>query len=780
MNLEMGVIDDPVELGVFDDIVVSLSALDLEYTAVRAHLENLHRYDHPAGTLFEVGRVAGTGRRMALAVAGQGPVATAIIVHQAVLTFRPRLVLFTGIAGALWDSLGLGDVVVGDRVYTHQSGAERPDGFYPRPWSWAPPFHILQRAHALHRDGPWTDLLPPGRRPDVHFKAIASGEVLVDSATSVTAGRIRLLDDAAAVEMEGTGFAQAGHMLQVDALMIRGISDHASGKAATDRAGWREVAAANAAAFAVGLVRTLPPPTDRARAGRTIELALLRAVRQYTTENAAVGLAGPLLRPDGPLADPQVRALLEGALAGGVAAAALALGQRWRTAMARPPAERDLDEEARVLLGYFRNHARKAGPANSEETDDLDRDLADVRTELAGLAELVVPLGPGGHGTPAVRMHHYDQTKLIEAKTRGFVGRRFVFEEVTKTLAEEDCGYCLVTALPGVGKTALLSQLVKDHGYVHHFNLLTANVTAPGTFLRNVCAQLVATYGLPYDDLPDRAGHDAGFLVELLGKAKATVAAGEQIIVAVDALDESDTTQLLPGVNPLFLPPDLPSGCYFVVTTRLGPDGPTPRLRTDCPQIHVEIKPLEGPNMADVSTYVRQRMDWPGVREYRKRQGLEESRFIEYMAKKCEGNFMYLRHVLPEIDRGGLADRAMTELPAGLKSYYLDNFDRMRGSDEETWFAYRLPVLATLRMFRRPVTVDQIAALCGLPRPRVEDVLRRWSPFLVAESVVVNNVRRRAYRIYHASYADFLAEHTAAMEKELEDRIDREREDDDG
>jgi hypothetical protein len=46
---------------VFDDLVAVLTALDLEYRAVRANLERPQPYLHPAGTVFEIGQVAGTG-----------------------------------------------------------------------------------------------------------------------------------------------------------------------------------------------------------------------------------------------------------------------------------------------------------------------------------------------------------------------------------------------------------------------------------------------------------------------------------------------------------------------------------------------------------------------------------------------------------------------------------------------------------------------------------------------------------------------------------------------
>jgi nucleoside phosphorylase len=45
--------------------------------------------------------------------------------------------------------------------------------------------------------------------------------------------------DALAVEMEGHGVMQAAHQRNVDALVVRGISDLLDGKAESDRTGWQ-------------------------------------------------------------------------------------------------------------------------------------------------------------------------------------------------------------------------------------------------------------------------------------------------------------------------------------------------------------------------------------------------------------------------------------------------------------------------------------------------------------------------------------------------------------
>lgn len=93
-------------------------------------------------------------------------------------------------------------------------------------------------------------------------RPIAAGEVVLDSVDSSLAQMIKqTYGDAAAIEMEGAGVALAGQLNEsLPTIIVRGISDYADGhKENTDRDGWQQRAARNAAAFAVTLLAELPP-----------------------------------------------------------------------------------------------------------------------------------------------------------------------------------------------------------------------------------------------------------------------------------------------------------------------------------------------------------------------------------------------------------------------------------------------------------------------------------------------------------------------------------------
>ena len=245
---------------------VVLTALGVEYAAMRAQVSDVVGPVHRNGTLYEIGQLRGAGRgtQVAIAEVGRGARVAAAHVERAVAAFEPRVLLFVGIAGSLKPkSVKLGDVVVAEKVYAYQRGKATHE-FLPRPDVFNPTHDLEQVAKHVRQLGRWCHRLDPNRHttPTVHFEPIATGDVVLDGEGG---GLRRLLEasysDAAAIEMEGAGFLAAASLGDVSALVVRGISDLASNKGGTDGEGWQERAAGNAAAFAAEVLGVAASPT---------------------------------------------------------------------------------------------------------------------------------------------------------------------------------------------------------------------------------------------------------------------------------------------------------------------------------------------------------------------------------------------------------------------------------------------------------------------------------------------------------------------------------------
>ena len=199
--------------------------------------------------------------------------------------------------------------MVATRVYAYHGGTSEDDGLKSRPRAWETSHAAEQIARHIKRSGGWIRGLPDRDAvPQVHFGAIAAGEVVLNSQVSGHAQWIRQnYNDAFAIEMEGAGVAQAGHLNgALPVVVIRGISDRADGtKEITDRARWQERAVANAAAFAMALAEEIAAedeggrwPTAQVTARGSNMQPDKGTYRNIARDNARVGIQAGVIQGD--------------------------------------------------------------------------------------------------------------------------------------------------------------------------------------------------------------------------------------------------------------------------------------------------------------------------------------------------------------------------------------------------------------------------------------------------------------------------------------------------
>ena len=338
---------------------------------------------------------------------------------------------------------------------------------------------------------------------------------------------------------------------------------------------------------------------------------------------------------------------------------------------------------------------------------------------------------------------------LMADKLQGFVGRQFVFDALDEFVKNNPSGYFIIRGAPGIGKSALMAKLINDRGYVHHFNVASQNIRSTRVFVENICAQLIARYDLPHKELPPDAADDGGYLLQCLGEAAAN-SKNHPIVVAIDSLDEVDRLGLASAVNTLYLPSSLPQGVYIVATTRPLEDLHLQVMR----QKIFDIEAVSEDNLRDIDAYIANYVKHEAMQTRLLDWKVEATPFIAALQKKSQGNFMYLYYVLPAIEQGKFVNGTLDELPDGLLAYYQRHWRQMREGKEKDFDAVYAPIVCILGVAQEPVTTDQIAAWTKLSPGLVKDSIGLWREFLEEEQID----KRRCYRIYHASFQDFLKE----------------------
>lgn len=340
---------------------------------------------------------------------------------------------------------------------------------------------------------------------------------------------------------------------------------------------------------------------------------------------------------------------------------------------------------------------------------------------------------------------------LIDDATAGFVGRTYVFDQIESFIAENRSGYFRLTADPGEGKTAIMAEYVRRTGCVAHFNVLSETYNNTAQFTQHVATQLVARRLIADAESPADGGVG---VADLLIEARAALSPPERLVLVVDALDEADRRDLPPTANVLLLPRTLPPGVHVLVSSRRNQDVP---LRVSSVLIDMDLADYADASLDDVRDLLTRRSSDGPLRAWISDRGITPDAFVETLTEKSRGNFMYLRHVLPELVFGSYRDLQHLDdlgrrLPAGLENFYQDHWRLMGMTDPASatpaWVLYLLCELA------RPVSVDLLALIMQQVRPEIDvyeiqRVLDEWSAFLRP----TDDGRRS---IYHDTFRGFL------------------------
>ena len=237
--------------------VVIETALTVEFEAILSctSISDWETDEH-LGSIYRRGKLVNTSWEVLLLRSGMGNAAAALETGRALQYFKPDIALFVGVGGGIKDVL-IGDVVAADEVLCYEfTKVSKGEKIQIRPKGFRCGYNLVQLAYDEVTAKKWLNRLEnPQNVPKAFVGTIASGEALVASRRAALYKFLRdNFNQAIAVEMEGYGFLQACDAHKIPGLVVRGISDLLSGKKKADAEGSQEIAAKNAAAFALQIL----------------------------------------------------------------------------------------------------------------------------------------------------------------------------------------------------------------------------------------------------------------------------------------------------------------------------------------------------------------------------------------------------------------------------------------------------------------------------------------------------------------------------------------------
>jgi hypothetical protein len=338
------------------------------------------------------------------------------------------------------------------------------------------------------------------------------------------------------------------------------------------------------------------------------------------------------------------------------------------------------------------------------------------------------------------------------------VGREFVRNNIEEFQRNNASGIFLLTAPPGMGKTAFLAQWVNDHPHsVHFFYRATVGVTDPDECVKSLYHSLLGKYGIVEQNPTDDPLALRRRLHERLRQSSAECARRRRKeVIIIDALDEASTTR--DGKSAVeVLPTELPPHVYLLISARPVPLADTLGRRPQV--IRFDLDPASEDNQHDAVEFCMRELWW----RVTDAEDTTLHRLAAQLAQQAKGNFLVLKLFLskdPLGERVSVAEleRAAENLTGTVEQAYEDFFVRVtqRLVDDPNRLDLLYSVLGALVTAQAPVTPEQLRLAF-----RVRTAQWDWTFGCISQFLERGGVRQAeqgalTYHLYHETFREFL------------------------
>ncbi len=263
------------------------------------------------------------------------------------------------------------------------------------------------------------------------------------------------------------------------------------------------------------------------------------------------------------------------------------------------------------------------GFANSSHIDGKSLGSYDAFKQY--MAEIPTP--------PIPKNPKIDFSQFVADRTKLFVGRTDVLDEIKSAVEEKDKSYIILKALAGMGKTAIIAQLHRKHYqlgasdqiheqsddtesgdlWIFHFCMNTDGRNSPVVAYRSLIAQICEAFGEnPKNHLSTDVDELKDKFTALVNSSKEKIIArgGKKLVIVIDALDEGIGTgeQNIPSC----IPEHAAEHVRYILSYRVNKDNLNQKVERELKQLPEDetlqlqtANPLSGLSRDDVELYLR-------------------------------------------------------------------------------------------------------------------------------------------------------------------------------
>ena len=340
--------------------------------------------------------------------------------------------------------------------------------------------------------------------------------------------------------------------------------------------------------------------------------------------------------------------------------------------------------------------------------------------------------------------------ELIKKHAR-IIGREFLKNEINLFLKKR-AGVFILTAQPGMGKTAFASYLI-DNGYVNSYFIYrrTSSSSSADDFTKSTYYSLLQNFGIVDQENADNILALRVKLKNLLADISSKfLRKNEKCIILVDALDEGTASR--DGITTIqAVPFELPDNIFIVLTSR-------PIKELDevyiLPEVyHYNLEPFSEENILDGKLYLESKFP----------KNLSGDLNLEKIVKLAEGNFLLLQLITEAVQSNEInpfqleIDIAKTP---GLHGYYSRYWEILiqKCGDSRKDINLLSDFLGLLSISRSPLKEDIIAGALKLSTGDYTWTLRNIRQFID----VIEENDEKYLRLFHDTFRDFVRNHVSA------------------